>query len=262
MRRRPKSTTPAHRHAEQQRYYRRCHGPLGGSTDLPAANDGTLPPVTGHQVGMGTDSGASAPSAVPYVPFSASRAARSLRATIWGHPNTGRALGASQRRSEARSHRGWRVPDSGPVWKKRDGVALVGTRVRSTAAPDPAARGRRRDSQVQLTQLSCAPRSRAVLRARSRSSGLMVNPYSSFTRINPFREPCPVAGRHPFGCVARTLLGAVHGRIRDREIVEVGREGAAPIVGDSLSCASASATMCSISVAAVPLGVISNAMQE
>ena len=47
------------------------------------------------------------------------------------------------------------------------------------------------------------------------------------------REPRAVPGRRPPSGVAVTLLGPVHSRIRDREVVQVSHDVPAPVVSDS-----------------------------
>ena len=81
---------------------------------------------------------------------------------------------------------------------------------------------------------------------------------------HPFGEPGAVVGRHPLGGVPSTLLRAVDGRVGDREVVEVARDGPSPIVGDSTVVSlSQSYDVLDISRSGpVPLAVISNGMHE
>ena len=83
------------------------------------------------------------------------------------------------------------------------------------------------------TQLSCAPPPASNASSAARSAGSTDNPYSNLTAMTWAANHAPCrAGVHLSG-VAVTLLGPVHSRIRDREVVQVRRDVPAPVVSDS-----------------------------
>ena len=112
------------------------------------------------------------------------------------------------------------------------------------------------------TQLSCAPPAASNASSAARSAGSTDNPYSNLTAMTWAANHAPCrAGVH---CPASRSLFSVR-FTRESAIVRLSRSAAMSRRRSSailLSCASASATMCSMSVAAVPSALISNARQE
>ena len=101
------------------------------------------------------------------------------------------------------------------------------------------------------TQLSCAPPPESSASSASRSAGSTLNPYSSLTWITRSANHAPcLAGIH--SAASRSLfcdrftVGSAIVRLSRSLAMSRRRSSAMP-----LSCVSASATMCSISVAAV-----------
>ena len=112
------------------------------------------------------------------------------------------------------------------------------------------------------TQFSCASPSASSASSASRSAGSTLNPYSSLTWITRSANHAPcLAGIH--SAASRSLfsdrftVGSAIVRLSRSLAMSRRRSSAMP-----LSCVSASATMCSMSVAAVPSAVMSNARHE
>ena len=112
------------------------------------------------------------------------------------------------------------------------------------------------------TQFSSAPPPASRLSSASRSAGSTLNPYSSFTAMTrsanhaPWRAGIHSAASRSLFCDRFTVGSAI---VRLSRSLAMSRRRSSAIL---LSWASASATMCSMSVAAVPSAAISNAMHE
>ena len=112
------------------------------------------------------------------------------------------------------------------------------------------------------TQFSAAPPPESSASSAARSAGSTLNPYSSLTAMTrsanhaPCRAGIHSAASRSLFCDRFTVGSAI---VRLSRSLAMSRRRSSAIL---LSYASANATMCSMSVPAVPSGAMSNARQE